>query len=102
MKTKQSKTNTHLSRTSLLSEEGPVPPPGDLSILNVQKNDRREMHCLPEPQRMREKERVLPKNRREAPGSLDDRGIGQHLVDKCELPSSGWGALFNLQRSFWF
>lgn len=51
MKGKQSKTNTHLSRTSLLSE---VPLPEGLSIPTVQKDDGEEMRSLPQPQRMRE------------------------------------------------
>lgn len=83
MKTKQSKTNTHLSRTSFLSEEGPVPPPEDLSIPTAQKNDRQEMHCLPEPQRMRERKRgreFSQRSKREAPASLDYRGVRQLLV----------------------
>lgn len=55
MKNKQRKTNTHLSRTSLLSEEGQVLLPKDLSIPIVQKDDRQEMPSLPQPWRMREK-----------------------------------------------
>lgn len=89
MKTKQNKTNTHLSRTSLLSEEGPVPPPEDLSIPTVQKDDRQEIHCLPEPWGMREKKRrgeFSQRSKREAPANLDDRGVGQHLVDTVIFP----------------
>lgn len=78
MKNKQSKTNTHLSRTSLLSEEGPVPLPKDLSIPIVQKDDREEMHCLPQPWRMREKKRrreFSQRSKRGAPASQDDRDV---------------------------
>ena len=57
MKIKQSKTNTHLSRTSLLSEKGPVSLPEDLSIPTAEKEDRQGMHCLPEPQAVRERKR---------------------------------------------
>ena len=63
MKTKQSKTNTHLSRTSLLSDEGPVSLPEDLSIPTAQKEDRQGMHCLPEPQAVGERKRRQANNK---------------------------------------
>lgn len=81
MKNKQSKTNTHLFRTSLLSEEGPVPLPKDLSIPIVQKDDRQEMHSLPQPWRMREKKRRREFSQRNKGGgvgglaSQDDRDV---------------------------
>lgn len=79
MKNKQSKTNTHLSRTSSLSEEGPVPLPKDLSIPVVQKDDRQEMHSLPQPWRMREKKRrreFSHRSDRGAPAaSQDDKDV---------------------------
>lgn len=77
MKNKQSKTNTHLSRTSLLSEEGQVPLPKDLSIPIVQKDDRQEMHSLPQPWTMREKGRreFSQRSKRGGPGSQDDRDV---------------------------
>ena len=69
MKTKQSKTNTHLSRTSLLSEEGPVSLPEDLSIPTAQKEDRQGMYCLPEPQGVRQRKRsgIQPKKQDQRP-----------------------------------
>ena len=70
MKTKQSKTNTHLSRTSLLSDEGPVSLPEDLSIPTAQKEDRQGMHCLPEPQAVGERKRrhgIQPKKQDQRP-----------------------------------
>lgn len=64
----------HLSRTSLLSEEGPVPLPKDLSILIAQKDDRQEIHSLPQPRTMREKKRGREFSRRSKRGALSKPG----------------------------
>lgn len=71
MKNKQSKTNTHLSGTSLLSEDGPAPLPEDLSIPTVQRDDRQEIRLLPAPQRTGEKEeKELSQRPKRGPGRL--------------------------------
>lgn len=82
MKTKQSKTNTHLSRTSLLSEEGPVSLPEDLSIPTAQKEDRQGMYCLPEPQG------VGPRKRRSGiqPKKQDQRPLPAWTVEVWAAP----------------
>lgn len=102
MKNKQSKTNTHLSTTSLLSEEGQVPLPRDLSIPIVQKDDRQEMPSLPQPWRMREK-----KGRREfswrKKGGQPARMIEMSSCScsiLCELPASGWFSIAQFAKTF--
>lgn len=81
MKTKQSKTNTHLSRTSLLSEEGPVSLPEDLSIPTAQKEDRQGMYCLPEPQGVGQRKRsgIQPKKQ-------DQRPLSAWMVEDWAAP----------------
>lgn len=74
MKNKQNKTNTHLSKTSLLSEDGPVPLPKGLSILIAQKDDRPEIHTLPQPRTMREKKGRREFSRRSKRGALSKPG----------------------------
>lgn len=77
MKNKHSKTNTHLSGTSLLSEEGPVPLPKDLLIPTVQKGARQAgIHSFPQPRRMREKKEA----RGGPPAWLDDTDSRQLLL----------------------
>lgn len=93
MKNKESKTNTHLSRTSFLSEEGLVPLPEDLSIPTVQKDDRQEIHFLPQPRRIRAKRRreFGQRSKSEAP-NLPAKMIemsGRSCRTLCELLSSG-------------
>lgn len=100
MKNKQSKTNTHLSRTSLLSDNGPVPLPEDLSIPTVQKDDRQERRLLPEPQRTREEEEEEGAQPAGAwPASVIETS-GSSRGARCELPSRARTSLAQFAKTF--
>lgn len=102
MKNKQSKTNTHLSRTRLLSDDGPVPLPEDLSIPTVRKDDRQEMRLLP---RLGEPEpgRRRRSSAREARGGLAgqrDGDVRQLLRDAVRTSLMGQTSLAQFAKTF--